>query len=293
MNDGQSHMITDLRYPKESRNPLDEDRWSQWRLLPIIELSAQETYQFVKAMIPQPNLKILEVGCGNGYLSLELARDGHKVIGLDKSPEIIQAAEGTKLAHPATPDFGELTYVCADIGEWQAEENSFDVVIINRTLHHLHHLQPTLTKVKQLLKNSGRLICQDYAYDRFSEQTASWMYSMQRMLFLGGLSDEDLATTANDARAIEGLRTAWFQRAEQRTHRLNRYDEMIQAFRANFQEELFSWMPYLFVYIGNTIRHATAEQEDATITFLRNIEQYLIEKEYIQAVGFRYVGSRF
>jgi DNA-binding SARP family transcriptional activator len=56
-------------------------------------------------------------------------------------------------------------------------------------------------------------------------------------------------------------------------------------------EELFSWIPYLFVYIGNTIRHATAEQEYATITFLRNVEQHLIRKEYIQAVGFRYVGS--
>jgi protein-L-isoaspartate O-methyltransferase len=39
----------------------------------MIEMSALDTYQFVKALIPHPGQKILEVGCGNGYLSLEHA----------------------------------------------------------------------------------------------------------------------------------------------------------------------------------------------------------------------------
>ena len=39
----------------------------------MIELSALDTYQFVQSMLPHPAQTILEVGCGNGYLSLELA----------------------------------------------------------------------------------------------------------------------------------------------------------------------------------------------------------------------------
>jgi 2-polyprenyl-3-methyl-5-hydroxy-6-metoxy-1,4-benzoquinol methylase len=287
MNEKQTPVIADLRYPTESRNPFDEDKWSQWRLLSMIETSALDTYQFVKAMIPHSRRKILEIGCGNGYLSLELARDGHEVIGLDKSQEIIKAAERTRTIHSDTTGFGTLTYECADISTWQAPAGSFDVVIINRTLHHLHQIQSVLAKVKRLLTSEGRFICQDYAYDRLSDQTACWMYSMQRLLFLSGLADEDLATASDDAQAIQALRTAWFQKSD---HRLNRYEDMIQAFRATFHEQLFSWAPYLFVYVGNGIRHATAEQEHASITFLRNMEQYFIEKEYIQAVGFRYVG---
>jgi 2-polyprenyl-3-methyl-5-hydroxy-6-metoxy-1,4-benzoquinol methylase len=288
MKDEQANVIADLRYPIESRNPHDQDKWSQWSLLPIIEMSALDTYQFVKAMLPHPKQKILEVGCGNGYLSLELARDGHTVIGLDKSQEIIEIAERTRDAHPTPSDFGKLTYYCADINSWEVKEDNFDVVIINRTLHHLHHLQPTIAKVKHLLANEGLFICQDYAYDRLNDQTASWMYSMQRLLFLSGLSEDDPAKATNDVQSIELLRSAWFQKSD---HRLNRYEEMIQAFQATFQEQHSSWVPYLFVYVGNAIRHTTAEQERAFITFLKNMEQYLIEKEYIQAVGFRYVGN--
>jgi 2-polyprenyl-3-methyl-5-hydroxy-6-metoxy-1,4-benzoquinol methylase len=239
-------------------------------------------------MIPHSGQKILEVGCGNGYLSLELARDGHEVIGLDQSKEILDMAERTRAAHPDTPGFGKLTYECANISTWQAPEGSFDIIIVNRMLHHLHHLQPALAQVKRLLSNEGLFICQDYAYDRLDDQTASWMYSMQRLLFLSSLSSEDPATTANDVQSIEALRATWFQKSD---HRLNQYKDMLQVLHATFHEQFRSWVPYLFVSIANGIRHTTTEQEHALIAFLRNMEQHLIEKEQIQAVGFRYVGS--
>ncbi len=111
---------------------------------------------------------------------------------------------------------------------------------------------------------------------------------MQRWLFLSGLYHEDPATTPNDGQSIEALRTAWFQKSD---HRLHRYEEMVQAFERTFHRLHSSWVPYLFVYIGNGLRHTTAEQERAFITFLRNMEQHLIEKESLQAVGFRSVGK--
>ena len=111
---------------------------------------------------------------------------------------------------------------------------------------------------------------------------------MQRVLFLSGLSDEDPATTANDAQSIEALREAWFKKSE---HRLNRYEDIFQAFQTNFHEQFSSWVPYLFVYIGNEIRHTTPEKERALLTFLRNMEHHLTKEGTIQAVGFRYVGG--
>lgn len=144
------------------------------------------------------------------------------------------------------------------------------------------------SQVKRLLTGEGRFICQDYAYDRLNEQTASWMYSMQRLLFLSGLSDENPSTTADDTQSIEALRTAWFQKSD---HHLNRYEDISQAFQATFHQQFSSWVPCLFVYIGYGIRHAPAEQVNALTTFLHNMEQYLIEKKSIQAVGFRYVGQ--
>jgi SAM-dependent methyltransferase len=278
----------DLRYPIEDKENR-EDTWSQWSSLPMIEMSALDTYQFVKEMIPRPAQKILEIGCGNGYLSLELARYGHEVIGLDRSNDIIEVAERTRAAHPDTLGFGKLTYFCTDFGSWQGADASFDLVVINRTLHHLTDLRPMIAKVKRLLTPEGYIICQDYAYDHLNDQTASWMYSMQRLLFLSGLAGEDPATADNDEQSIEALRKAWFKRAED--HHLNRFEDMSLTLRTAFREQVFAWVPYLFVYIGNRIRHATPEQGRALLAFLKNMEQHLIEKRHMQAVGFRFVGS--
>ena len=76
--------IADVRHPTGYPD-LDESKWCQWRTVPTIELSALDTYQFITSMLPQPAQTILEVGCGNGYLTLELARDGHDITGIDLS----------------------------------------------------------------------------------------------------------------------------------------------------------------------------------------------------------------
>jgi ubiquinone/menaquinone biosynthesis C-methylase UbiE len=276
----------DLRYPVEDNSG---DKWSQWSSLPMIQMSALDTYQFVKGMISRPEQKILEIGSGNGYLALELARDGHEVIGLDQSQEIIEIAERTRATSPDTPGFGKLAYFCMDFGMWQGTDASFDLVVINRTLHHLTEPGAILTNVKRLLKQQGRIICQDYAYDRLNDQTASWIYSMQRLLFLSRLSEEDPATEADDEQSIGELRKAWFKRSED--HHLNRYEEMSLALRTVFHKQFFAWIPYLYMYVGNRISHSTPEQERALIAYLKNMEQYLTDKGFMQAVGFRYVGS--
>lgn len=61
--------------------------------------------------------------------------------------------------------------------------------------------------------------------------------------------------------------------------------------RDAFHERFFAWVPYLFVYIGNGIRSVSPEQERELLTFLKQMEQYLIEHRAIQAVGFRFVGG--
>jgi SAM-dependent methyltransferase len=288
MNTLPPDFIADVRHPRGYPD-LDAGQWFQWRSIPLIELNALDTYRFMKSMLPQSAQTILEVGCGNGYLSLELARDGHDVTGIDLSVDIIEVAERSQAAHPAPPRFGCLCYLCTDVNTYQAADSSFDAVIFNRALHHMHDLYQTMATVKRLLKPKGRIICQDYAYDRFDTKTASWLYQMQRLLFLSGHYNIDPATLTDEAASMEAMRTAWLQRGFE--HHLNRYEEMLSALRSAFHEHFFAWVPYLFVYIGNGIRHATPEQERDLLTFLKRMEQYLIDHEAIQAVGFRYVGG--
>src|SRR6266699_5432784 len=155
-----AHFIADLRHPIGYPD-LDAGRWFQSRSVPLIELRALDTYQFVQSMLPQSPQTIVEVGCGNGYLSLELARDGHLVIGIDVSPDSIEVAERSSAAHPHPPGFGSLRYLCTDVNTWQAADADFDCVIFNRALQHLSALQQTMAKMKCLLMCGDRIICQD------------------------------------------------------------------------------------------------------------------------------------
>lgn len=197
-------------------------------------------------------------------------------------------AERSKTAHPGIPGFGSLRYFCTDVNTWQTPDASVDGVIFNRSLHHISDLPQTMATVKRLLKPGGRIICQDYAYDRFDEQTACWLYQMQRLLFLSGHYDTNPATLSDEAASIGAMRTAWLTRSSE--HHLNPNAEMLSALHGTCHEHYFAWVPYLFVYIGNRMRAVSVEQERELLTFLKRMEQYLIDHDAIQAVGFRFVG---
>ncbi len=49
---------------------------SPWRQPYLAELTFGEMFRLVNRLVSGQNLRILEVGCGRGYLSLELARRG-------------------------------------------------------------------------------------------------------------------------------------------------------------------------------------------------------------------------
>jgi 2-polyprenyl-3-methyl-5-hydroxy-6-metoxy-1,4-benzoquinol methylase len=58
---------------------------SLWRQPYLIELTYADNFRLVENSIRGRNLRILEVGCGTGFMSLELARMGHDVVGIDSN----------------------------------------------------------------------------------------------------------------------------------------------------------------------------------------------------------------
>jgi hypothetical protein len=65
----------------------------------------------------------------------------------------------------------------------------------------------------------------------------------------------------------------------------------MSVLRGTFHEHSIARVPYLFVYIGNGFHSVSAEQEREVLTFLKHMEQYLIDRGAIKAVGFRYLGG--
>ena len=81
--------------------------------------------------------KILEVGCGTGFLSLELARKGHNVLGVDISN--ISIDEANKYLKKKKNENLKLSYKVGDINNIKFKEK-FDVLIFYRSLHHFKNI---------------------------------------------------------------------------------------------------------------------------------------------------------
>jgi len=54
--------------------------------------------------------RVLDLVCGAGWLSLELAREGMDVLGVDLSVEMIRLAQRFKVENPFTENMGKLQY---------------------------------------------------------------------------------------------------------------------------------------------------------------------------------------
>ncbi len=137
-------------------DPRNPQIWNDDRLFDIF---FGKEYRHFLARIDAAGKDVLELGCGEGHLAVELARRGHKVAALDLSPERIQRAkqraELHTLTHGATFNVGDLNII-------DLPRQKFHCVVAHDALHHIYKLDHALDEAKNALKPGGRLIVIDY-----------------------------------------------------------------------------------------------------------------------------------
>jgi len=111
----------------------------------------------------EDNLKVLDSGCGEGYVSRELARRSHKVVAIDMSQYIIKAAKEATV--------GNDEYVRADVFQMPFRDESFDCVVSNFLLVELEKPEDFIKEVKRILKPKGRFIFQTLHPSLFISKT--------------------------------------------------------------------------------------------------------------------------
>ena len=98
------------------------------------------------ALGPLRGLRVLELGCGRGDLTVELLRAGADVVALDLSPAMVELAR--KRA-------GRARFLVAPVEATGLESGSFDRVVGKWILHHADVSQAAV-EVARLLKPGGR-----------------------------------------------------------------------------------------------------------------------------------------
>lgn len=99
-------------------------------------------------------LKILDAGCGNGYLSREMARKGAKVTGIDFSRNFIGYCrrKEKELQLGCKYEIGSLT----DMAMFEVE--SFDIVVSNIVMVDVQDYKTAFKEINRILKPKGRFI---------------------------------------------------------------------------------------------------------------------------------------
>ena len=102
----------------------------------------------VELLSPQPGESILDLGCGDGALTIKLAELGCKLVGVDSSAEMVSA----------TKSLGLDAYVMN--GHSLSFSNEFDAVFSNAALHWMKHPESVIAGAWRALKPGGRFVAE-------------------------------------------------------------------------------------------------------------------------------------
>ena len=127
---------------------------------------------------PQPGEQILDLGCGDGQLTLRLAATGAKVQGVDASAAMAEAARARGVsADVASAE--KLPYA----------DGSFDAVFSNAALHWVREQDRMLAEVHRVLRGGGRFVAEMGGHGNIAAIRVALMAVLERHGF-GSLENE-------------------------------------------------------------------------------------------------------
>jgi SAM-dependent methyltransferase len=146
----------------------------------LTTLAVPHTLARLTPLLPAPPARIVEAGCGRGALAAALTGLGHEVTGVDRAADMAAAAR----------DRG-VSVLQADLRD-VAGEGAYDVVLFTRSLHHAEDLDEILTRAAALLAPGGRIVIEEFAWERVDHASARFLHDHRSRLVDAGLLDAEL-----------------------------------------------------------------------------------------------------
>jgi ubiquinone/menaquinone biosynthesis C-methylase UbiE len=114
----------------------------------------------------QRGQSVLDVGCGPGTISADLARlvAPGRVTGIDLSHDVIEAAR----RGAADAGFTNLSFLVGDVYDLDFPDSSIDIVYAHQVLQHLSDPVRALREMRRVLAPGGLVAVRDADYGKFT-----------------------------------------------------------------------------------------------------------------------------
>ena len=122
--------------------------WLAWARTPEHDAYHDYAPRFFEEIVPPPSGRTLEVGCGEGRVTRDLAARGHEVTSIDITAELLWAA---RVADPGGK------YVRADAAHLPFADGSFVLVVAYNSLMDLDDMATGVREAGRVLIPGGRL----------------------------------------------------------------------------------------------------------------------------------------
>jgi methyltransferase family protein len=195
---------------------------------------------YALSQLPAAPARVLEIGCGEeGGVTPALVDAGYDTLAVDP-----RAPDGARYRRMRFQDLAD---------------ESYDAVVAERVLHHVHPLGESLDKLSAL---APLLVLDEFAWDRIDEPTREWYEAQHRALRANGAEP-------GGPPELETWRAKWTD--------LHPADVLRRALVERYDELLYEPRPYLYRWLGGGTMALEAE---------------LVAAGAIRPIGFRWVGVR-
>jgi SAM-dependent methyltransferase len=147
-----------------------------------------------------PAWRVADLGCGDGYLTIEASRWASRVIGIDRSRPVLERARALARRRGVR----NITWRQGDIDRLPLRDSSVDVAILSQALHHAADPAVAVAEAARILVPDGRVLVldlreheQDWVAERLGDRWRGFEdAALARMLEQAGLADVNVSVGA-------------------------------------------------------------------------------------------------
>jgi ArsR family transcriptional regulator len=128
-----------------------------------------------------PPLDVADLGCGEGYLTIEAARWAKSVIAIDRSEAVLDRARGLATRRRVS----NITWKKGELTKLPVPDASVDVALLSQALHHAADPARALAEAVRIVRPGGRVLVLD-----LREHEQAWVRERLGDARLGFADDE-------------------------------------------------------------------------------------------------------